>query len=378
MNRNKPIGLYIHIPFCAGKCPYCDFYSVSADEKTFNEYNAAVIKSVQNWALKLNRPFDTLYFGGGTPSLIGTERLVEITDAAFTAFNNGNRDEVEITVECNPFNTGSPGAQFDFGMLAGAGVNRISLGLQSAADTERAALGRKGVAEDSKRAIQKAKSAGITNISLDLMLGIPGQTPDSLRCSIDFCANAGITHVSAYMLKIEDGTPFAAQKEKLNLPDEDATCDFYLQAVDELEMAGFSQYEISNFARKGFESRHNLKYWNCEEYLGIGPAAHSYIDGKRFYYKRDLNSYMHMSDPVQDDDGGSFEEYAMLRLRLNEGLTERGTLERYGFCIPKTMRERAKYFTDQEYVISDVKGISLTTKGYLLSNKIIGDLLSDR
>ncbi len=375
----KPIGIYIHIPFCSGKCPYCDFYSLSAEESIMDKYTAAAIKTVQFWADKISRPFNTLYFGGGTPSLIGAERLSELVEASLAAFRspvNGGR-KPEITVECNPSNTGAEKSRFDFGRLADAGVNRISLGLQSAVDSERAALGRKGVAEDTMRAVQRAKSAGITNISLDIMLGIPGQTSDSLRRSVDFCAGAGITHVSAYILKIEKGTPFAVRKNKLILPDEDETCEFYLLACEELEKAGFFQYEISNFARKGFESRHNSKYWNGEEYLGIGPAAHSFIDGRRFYYDRDLTSFINGCEPVQDGEGGNFDEYAMLRLRLNEGLTERGTLERYGFGIPKPMRERAKIFSEEGMLITNVKGISLTPKGFLLSNKIIGELLSD-
>ena len=365
----KPLGLYIHIPFCAGKCPYCDFYSLAADKFTADGYNAAVIKSIHSWAAKLNRPFDTLYFGGGTPSIIGAERLSEIVNAAVLS------KSPEVTVECNPSDTGAPASRFDFEKLAGAGVNRLSFGLQSAVDSERTVLSRKGVAEDTIRAVQRAKSAGIFNISLDLMLGIPSQTAESLERSIDFCVNAGITHVSAYMLKIEEGTPFAAHKDKLMLPTEDEYCEFYLEACSELEKAGFLQYEISNFARRGFESKHNLKYWNCEEYLGIGPAAHSFIDGSRFYYERDLQSFMNCCEPVQDGRGGSFEEYAMLRLRLNEGLKERETLERYGFGIPEAMYERAKIYAAQKMLISDVKGIRLTQNGFLLSNKIIGDLI---
>ena len=374
-NTVKPIGLYMHVPFCAGKCPYCDFYSLGADEKIFDEYNTAIIQSIDCWAEKLNHPFDTLYFGGGTPSLIGADRLEKLVEAALVAFGTKVNSNIEITVECNPSQVGSVNAHFDFKMLANAGVNRLSLGLQSAVDSERRALGRNGVTADVTRALQRAKAAGITNISLDLILGIPGQTVESLKTSINYCADAGITHVSAYMLKIEDGTPFAAQKEKLLLPTEDEYCEFYLKACEELEKAGFMQYEISNFARKGFESLHNLKYWRCEEYLGIGPAAHSFIDGRRFYYERDLEGFLNGYDPVQDGEGGSFEEYAMLALRLNEGLRERETLDRYGFGIPYQMRERAKPFIEKQLLMADVKGICFTAEGFLLSNKIIGELL---
>ena len=179
------------------------------------------------------------------------------------------------------------------------------------------------------------------------------------------------------MLKIEDGTPFATQKELLVLPNEDETCAFYLKTCEELEKAGFMQYEISNFAQNGFESRHNLKYWNCEEYLGIGPSAHSFINGKRFYYEQDLQAFLNAREPVQDGIGGDFEEYAMLRLRLNEGLTQRETLERYGFDIPIMMWERARPFAKEQLLTVDVKGIRFTPEGFLLSNVIIGELLTN-
>lgn len=386
---SKPFGLYIHIPFCAGKCPYCDFYSFATDDKTMDQYGHIVIESVHSWSAKLRRPFDTLYFGGGTPSLIGAERLSTLVEASLSAFGIREKDRSgtppknhlicppEITVECNPSNVGTVDACFDFEKLARSGVNRLSFGLQSAVDAERTALGRKGTAADVTRAIQGAKSAGFTNISLDLMLGIPGQTTKSLLHSVDFCANAGITHVSAYMLKVEDGTSFALQKENLMLPTEEKYCEFYLKACEELEKAGFMQYEISNFAKNSFESRHNLKYWNCEEYLGIGPSAHSFIDGKRFCYERDLQGFLALSEPLPDGAGGDFEEYAMLRLRLNKGLTEQETFNRYGFGIPKAMRERAKPFVEKQLLVADVKGIRLTPEGFLLSNVIIGELIAN-
>jgi len=396
----SPIGIYIHIPFCRSKCPYCDFYSLTADENAFDAYTAALITSIKHWAQKLNRPFDTLYFGGGTPSLIGAERLARLVDASFSAFgvqklDGGSKPPPyniadgfsvgrglapaaavpEITIECNPRDTGAKDSRFNFQTLRAAGVNRISLGLQSAVEAERKSLGRRGTADDVTRAVRHAKEAGITNISLDLMLGIPAQTLTSLRRSIDYCANAGVTHVSAYMLKIEAGTPFAARRGSLKLPEEDEICEFYLKACEELEKVGFSQYEISNFANPGFESRHNRKYWNCEEYLGIGPAAHSFIDGRRFFYERNLEGFLAGREPAADGEGGSFEEYAMLRLRLNEGLTQSETLGRFGYGIPEAMRERAKQYAEQNRLVSDGKGIRLTSKGFLLSNRIIADLL---
>lgn len=163
-----------------------------------------------------------------------------------------------------------------------------------------------------------------------------GQTAESLRRSIDFCTQAGVCHISAYLLKIEEGTPFAQRRASLVLPNEDTVCDLYEQACEELEAAGFQQYEISNFARHGFESRHNLKYWNAEEYLGLGASAHSFLGGKRFFYPRDRNAFLRGEGPIQDGEGGSFEEYAMLRMRLADGLIESLARQRYGCGIPPT------------------------------------------
>ena len=282
----EPIGLYMHFPFCAGKCPYCDFYSAPADDQTMDAYTDAVIRSIRARQAQGER-YDTVYFGGGTPSLMG-RRLVRIAEVL--------RDEPvrEFTVECNP----SRVEDGLFDALYGAGVNRISMGLQSAVDAERRALGRTADAALVLRRVREVQAAGIENISLDLMLGVPGQTPDSLRTSLDFCRDAGATHVSAYLLKIETDTPFYKMRDRLRLPDEDTVCDLYLQACEALEASGFLQYEISNFAKPGCESRHNLKYWNDAPYAGVGPAAHAFVGGKRFFYPRDTQAFLRGDPPV--------------------------------------------------------------------------------
>lgn len=226
------------------------------------------------------------------------------------------------------------------------------------------------------RGINAARECGIDNISLDLMLAIPGQTRETLRKSVSFCASADITHVSAYLLKLEEGTPFFGMKERLKLPDEDETCEMYLSACNMLESAGYKQYEISNFSRPQKESRHNLKYWNGEEYLGIGPAAHSFVNGQRFYYPRSLSDFLSGAlAPVPDGSGGSFEEYAMLRLRLTDGLTEKGVSERFGRSIPQEIRRRCAPFAARGLLIEDESGIRFTKDGFLLSNTLIGELL---
>ncbi len=359
-----PLGLYIHVPFCRGKCPYCDFYSVIPSGGIIDEYTKCVCKQLDGYKGRL---FDTVYFGGGTPSVIGADNISEIIESANIDSN------AEITVECNPSDCGENG--FDFDKAAIAGVNRISMGLQSAAESERKALGRRADMHDVENAVRRAQRAGIDNISLDIMLGIPGQSEETLKRSVDFCFSVGAKHISTYILKIEEGTYFDKVKDKLDLPDEDETADLYLRCAELIERGGMKQYEISNFAFPGFESRHNLKYWHCEEYIGAGPAAHSFVDGKRYYYERNLSEYLKNPEPVSDGSGGDFEEYAMLALRLTEGLQDIRVFERFGFHIPEKIFEKAKKYERNGLMTVDDGSVSLTTRGFLVSNAIIGDLL---
>lgn len=334
-------------------------------EEKIDAYVSAVCKRID----AAGRIYDTVYFGGGTPSLIGAKRISEIMSHIRCT------PDCEATLECNPSDTGALNSDFDFGIVTKSGINRISMGLQSANDCERKSLGRRGGCDDVERAIARAKEAGINNISLDLMLGIPAQTKESLKSSIEFCKNSGAKHISAYILKIEESTPFYRIKNTLALPDEDETCDLYLYAVSELEKAGFSQYEISNFSLKGYESRHNLKYWRCEEYLGIGAAAHSFVDGKRFYYERSIDDFIGGTAPVDDGEGGDEEEFIMLALRLSEGLIFDEYQKRFGKRIDKDIIEKSRELEKHGLVRVTDNNISLTVDGFLVSNSVICNLL---
>ncbi len=360
-------GLYIHVPFCLKKCPYCDFYSLT-QLSLREKYAEAVIRSLNEWRDKTDVQCNTLYFGGGTPSVMGGELLGGIIDCAKELFLT---DDAEITVECNPSSVDEKLIH----TLALHGVNRISMGVQSAVENERLALGRLSGKNDVVRALETVRKHGITNVSLDLMLGVPGQTMQSLDESIDFCLQSGVPHISAYMLKIEEGTPFYETAGSLNLADEDEVCDIYMHVADRFTSAGMLHYEISNFALPGFESRHNLNYWDCGEYLGIGPAAHSFLGGKRFYYERDIASFIEGTPPVEDGTGGDFEEYVMLRLRLSEGLVNSKVKKRFGFDIPEAMVKKASAAALRNFVVCNGDGIRLNTNGFLLSNSIICEIL---
>lgn len=368
----KNIGLYLHIPFCKSKCPYCDFYSFSGKDAEKDKYTRAlqskILSSVSTLQSDGSCKADTLYIGGGTPSVLGAKNLKTLVDTCKKDFLT---NDAEITVECNPH-----GLDEDFfNVLFDCGVNRISMGLQSAIDSERRILGRLSDRNQVENAVKMAQKVGFENITLDVMLGIPNQTEKSLNETLQFCISLGVPHISAYMLKLEENTHFYKNQHKYNFPDDDLTADLYLQMCETLENQGIMQYEISNFSKNGFESRHNLKYWHCEEYLGLGPSAHSFLSGKRFYYDRDFNTFMIGNSPIDDGVGGDFTEYAMLNLRLVEGLNEDKVFERFGHSIPKEIYDNSKIFIDNGYMIKTENGLALTRKGFLMSNSILSEIL---
>lgn len=339
-------GLYIHIPFCFSKCPYCDFYSTKYTPTAADAFAEKLGGQMQDYT----GSFDTVYFGGGTPSILEPRVLTGIMQAVRDHF--AIDPAAEITVECNP----SKDLTGDMEQYAAAGINRVSIGMQSAVDRERFALGRRAGSGEVARTVAAAKAAGITNISLDVMLGTPKQTPDSLEETFAFIARMQVTHISAYLLKIEPGTPFDRLQAKLALPEEDTVCQMYLQTVERLGQLGFAQYEISNFARPGYESRHNLKYWLLEPYLGLGPSAHSLWNGRRFYFDRDW---------IWQDEGpgGDREEQILLGLRLNRGIPEDWLTRDPALYIAGGFMRRAN------------GRISLTPRGMLVSNTILAELL---
>ncbi len=366
---NKNIGLYLHVPFCDGKCPYCDFYSVRGSEERMEQYTNSILEKIKYYGSRLNRRADTLYFGGGTPNLLGADRLASILAAARESFGLEN---AEITLEVNP----NGDLREFFKTIRAAGANRLSIGLQSANGEELSLLGRRHTAAQAGQAVRDARNAGFENITLDLMLAIQRQTRESLLRSIDFIADAGVPHVSAYLLKIEPHTVYHQKRAQLCVPDDDEAGESYLFACEELEKRGFKQYEISNFAKPGFESRHNLKYWHCEEYLGLGPAAHSFLDGKRFYFERSIGSFLNGGAPVEDGEGGGFEEYAMLALRLKEGLSDAACRERFGHDLPQSVKKAAKQYEKYGLTVCGETGFHFTCAGFLVSNTLISEILS--
>lgn len=367
------LGLYLHIPFCVSKCPYCDFYSLAGmtdDDK--NRYLRAMIDSLHRWSARLHTTADTVYLGGGTPTLLGADRLSQLIAAARDAFNVPN--DAEITMEANP----GDDLNDILSAFAAVGGNRLSLGVQAVNDYHLQILGRRHTVWDVDAAVTAAHRAGIENLSFDLMLGTSEQTIHDIGAATRRFAEWGAHHVSAYLLKLEGGTPYAAAPPPL--PDDDTAASLYLEAVAALKKQGYAQYEISNFAHPGFESRHNLKYWNSEPYLGIGPAAHSFLDGKRLYYPRSLSAFLDGCEPLSETPNdtvipeNSPAEFAMLRLRLTEGLTEVAFKARFGSPLPAEWREKVAALPSH-LVTVDAEGIRLSPEGFLVSDAILAHIL---
>lgn len=360
------LGIYIHVPFCGKKCGYCDFYSLKYSKSSADAYVQAVLRNLDHYG-NSQTAIETIYFGGGTPSLLSTNQLALIIERIQNRFSI--EENCETTLEANP-----SGLSHDkLKNLRNTGINRLSIGIQSMTDDELRFLGRSHNSTRAEKAVLDAADAGFNNISCDLMLALPGQNKKSLEYSVNRLCNLPISHISAYILKVEPGTPFDCGDICSCLPDEDLTAELYLHAVDILEQHGFRQYEISNFAKSGFESRHNCRYWQCRDYLGIGPSAHSCCGGKRFAAESSLKKFISSDiQPVYvtDESPCGFEEYAMLRLRLREGLDLRNIGEKR-IVLEKKLPPLLK----AGYIRFDGDIISLTPKGFLMSNSVIEYLI---
>ena len=349
--------IYIHIPFCIKKCLYCDFYSIT-DNTLFAAYTDALIKEIES--IKGTRT-DTVYIGGGTPTVIG-DYLLKIVDAV-----NDNLvflENFEFTVEANPGTVNEDILR----ELRKKGVNRISLGAQSFNDNELCALGRIHNSKEIFEGCSAIKKAGFTNFSIDLMLAIPIQTMESLSYSLDCIEKINPPHVSAYSLIVEENTPFYDMQ--LNLPDEDTERKMYYYTEERLKALGLYRYEISNFARSGYESRHNCGYWQDKEYIGLGAGAHSYFGGARYQNASDIKAYIAGSGRKEDYTPISEKERKlelfMLGLRMSEGVLYSGEFpERVNPLIKKGLLK-----------IKDGR-LRLTKRGTDCANLVFMEFLDD-
>ena len=370
----KSLGIYIHIPFCIKKCFYCDFCSFPNKKTELAErYTDELCRRIKEFSKNASEYcVDTVYFGGGTPTLLdigGFEKLLSVLRDRFTI-----SADCEISAECNP---ATADAEY-LAKLRSLGVNRLSIGLQSVHDNELSALGRAHSYEDFKKIFFDARASGFDNISVDLMYGIPEQTTESFRESLEAIALLRPEHISAYCLKIESGTVFAKTQSTLRLPDEDEEFEMYLSCTDILSAHGYKKYEISNFSLDGKESRHNLRYWQGLDYIGFGVAAHSLICGERFGNSRDIDSFINGKDIEESrqelNETDIFNEYLMLSLRLTSGLSLHEFKKRFG----KEFFEyypRAKALIEAGYMQLFDNRLSFTDKGFFVSNSILSDMI---
>lgn len=372
------LGIYIHIPFCRSKCDYCDFYSLAGRDDRMDQYQKALLSHIKETApLAQDFPVDTIYIGGGTPSYYGAKRLKELLGVIRKLYKV--EKDAEVTVECNPDSVDVKSLK----ILRKAGVNRLSMGMQSANACELERIHRIHTPQQVNEAATAARKAGFTNLSLDLIYGLPGQTMDSWKATVEHALSLIPQHLSCYGLKVEEGTPLAARVAQGEvLPDDDQQADLYLWTVGRLERAGYPQYEISNFAKPGFASRHNLRYWLTQPYIGFGPGAHSDFGGRRYSFVRDLDAYiqgvLQGGDIIDESEiipkRERCGEYLMLRLRTVQGINEQEYRSTY-FMDFAPLQARLEQFRAQGWAEQTDGRWHFTPKGFLLSNQLIGDLL---
>ncbi len=365
------IGLYLHVPICIRKCNYCDFCSYPKDSFVRrDEYVDAICREIYSYQGRGLR-VDSIFFGGGTPSLLEHREIDRIADAIRNTFDVSS--DTEFTLEANPRTLSAD----KLSCFLNIGVNRLSIGLQSIHEKELKTLGRIHSYDDFLSTYFMSRELGVHNINVDLMYGIPYQTMASFCETLNSVLTLSPDHLSVYGLIIEEGTDFYNRKNTLPFPSVDNECDMYYLACKLLTDGGYSHYEISNYSKPGFESRHNLKYWNSREYIGFGVSAHSYLDGRRFFNSADLDEYIdgfvRSYTPRTDEDARI--EYIMLSLRLISGLS----LKEYKRLFKRDfVNDNAAFLNklaDEGLIILSGGRVALSERGFYVSNSIISELI---
>ena len=370
----KSLGIYVHIPFCVQKCLYCDFCSfANAEDSLASEYVDELCRRIEAQAESMTDSLvNTVYFGGGTPTLLTEGQFARMMETIRRSCRLS--ENCEITCECNP----ATADLAKFRALRQLGVNRISIGLQSVHNEELRRLGRIHSYEDFLATFRDAREAGFDNISVDLMYALPEQSLAAFEESLETVAELAPEHISVYGLKIEEGTPFARMRERLILPDEDEELSMYLACTQVLERHGYHKYEISNFSKAGHESRHNLRYWRGEEYLGFGVAAYSYFAGARFGNSRDISAFLCGEMMVEDEehlsDSDLRSEYLILRLRLTEGIDPAEFEERFGVSL-RSVAPSLDAWIGAGLMKESEGRVAFTDRGFFVSNAILSELL---
>ena len=374
----KPLSIYIHIPFCKSKCHYCNFVSVVAGQEKIDQYIEMLKREIVLRANEFSPSHEivSVYIGGGTPSSLSENKIQDVLHTIYTSFNVTNN--AEITIEINP-------ATVDKNKVdeyLRCGINRFSIGLQSASPHLLRLMGRTHSFEDFKNTVNILRSAGAENISADVMIGLPNQTLADIESTVDKLTGLGIEHISAYLLSIEEGTNFhrLVNAGELILPTENTTINLYNKVFNMLEKAGYERYEFSNFAKLGYESKHNKIYWGRKEYLGLGVASHSYVDGIRFSNTSSIPIYIEnlANDTIALESKDVLtkeekqEEAIMLSLRLKEGIDLDEFEKEFGESLVDTHKDTIKFLIEERLLqLDEMNHLKATSKGFLVLNKII-------
>ncbi len=372
----KPLGLYFHIPFCPYRCHYCDFLSFAKHEEEIPAYVKALVSDLKFFSESC-RDYEirTIFLGGGTPSLLSAQQIEAILSAVQTFFHTSCA--LEITVESNP-------GTITFEKLSSylsLGVNRLSFGVQALQNHHLKRMGRIHTAEEAEQGFNLARKAGFQNINTDLIFGLPNQTLEEWENTLGQVLQWAPEHISMYGLQIEEGTPFSADYKQgiLTLPGEEIEASMYEKGIEFLREQGYDQYEISNFAKPGFECRHNLIYWMNEEYLGIGLGAVSYLNKKRFWMTRNLLKYLKGEEraigeevlPVEKEMG----ETMMLGLRLLQGVSNLSFFNRFGKKIQDVYKKQISKYSPSGLLEWKNENLCLSLSGMMIANEIIQDFI---
>lgn len=373
----EPLGLYLHVPFCVSLCSYCDFTRNLAVPDLMSRYVRALAREIRS-GVEAGGPrpaADTVYVGGGTPTVLDPHEVARLIETCRSVFSVA--DDAEITLEANPESV-DPVRLRSFRR---AGVNRLSLGVQSFADPELARLGRAHSASRAREAVLEARAAGFGNVSLDLMMGLPDQTMTDWLASIDALVALEPEHASLYILELHEHTPVweEIRRGRRALPNEDTVAEMYLHGMERLEVAGYRQYEISNLARPGCTSRHNLKYWTDGEWIGFGCGAHSTLNGVRWNNVTDLRQYVTRCETGEDPAAARqvlsrrrrFEDAIVMGLRLSEGVDVTAIERRYGVEVWRAYGARLAPFVSAGLLDPERARLRLTRPGMLLSNEVM-------
>lgn len=369
------IGLYIHIPFCKAKCHYCDFNSLAGKEDSIPSYFHAMGQELKGYTDRLKSyRIKSIFIGGGTPSLVSPHHIYAVMSLLSQSFNV--EKGAEISIEANP-------GTLTFEKLTSfrnAGINRLSMGLQAWQQNILNKLGRIHSADEFAENFRQARKAGFTNINVDLIFGIPGQDLRDWDHTLEEVIKLAPEHISCYSLKVEEGTVFGQMYEQgtLNLMDEELDREMYYKTIEKLGQYGYKHYEISNFAKPGLECKHNMVYWNAQEYIGVGAGAHSYFEGVRYSNKYDLEEYMNCifegDNPVEEQQkiykNDRIVEFVILGLRLTDGISLNEFRERFGEDIFNLYGDKINLLLKRKLIEICADRIKLTSLGLDLANQV--------